>query len=152
MFGAVLMHLHLNKTWIALLKMKFPFSALNDSRPLSSGLCVLSHWKRIFNCAIQPGPQKPAAFICRPVDWCVVGPAVVNSNFYLLLAATAQFPGAQRAAGSRIRSWTAHRDKQIGFLRQTALIERPLTSSVPPQGQDNVKAPAHSCWALGFLH
>lgn len=45
-----------------------PPSTLNDSRPVSSELCVLSHWKRIFNRAIQPGPQKPRAFICRPVD------------------------------------------------------------------------------------
>lgn len=75
------------------MKMKLPSSTLNDSGPLSSRLRVLSHWKRIFNCTIQPGPKKPAAFI-RPLDWCVVGPAVVNSNFYLLLAATAQVPGA----------------------------------------------------------
>ncbi len=125
---------------------------LNDSRRLPPELCVLSHWKRILNHAIQPGPLKPAAFICTTIDWCVVGPAVVNSNFYLLPAATAQVPGEQRAAGPRIWSRTAHGDKQIGFSGWTALVERPLTGSAPPQGQDNVRAPAHSCWALGLLH
>lgn len=133
-------------------KWSFPLSTLNGSRPQLAELCMLSHWKRIFNHAIHLGPWKPGAFICRRVDWCVVGSAVVNSNFYLLLVATAQVPGAQRAAGPWIWSWTAHRDKQIGFSWCTALIEGPLTGSAPPQGQDNVRAPAYSCWAVGFLH
>lgn len=92
--------------------MKFLRSCLNATALTRAGCSATG---KDFQSAIQPGPLKPAAFICRPLDWCVVGPAVVNSNFYLLLAATAQVPGVQRAAGSRIWGWTAHRDKQIGF-------------------------------------
>lgn len=65
--------------------------------------CVCSATGKGFSSVpFSQGPRRPQPLSAVTGDWCVVGSAVVNSNFYLLPAATAQVPGAQRAAGSGI--------------------------------------------------
>lgn len=66
-------------------------STIGAVQSLERGFCVHRH-----SACRAPRSLK---LLSGAHDWCVVGPAVVNSHFYLLLAATARLPGERGAAG-----------------------------------------------------